>query len=264
MRRGLLLEPAVAQFYEEATGEQLVPVTPFRSGILAASPDRMTLGEKRFVEIKTHTPWVRAQYGEPYTEGVPVHIAAQVTAQVAVARRCGNLAAAQAEVHHVAAFFGDEFGVWLVRYDPAVGEEMLSRAEEWWERHMVHGEPPEVGGSQADADWIARTYPAPRIEEVRQADAETEALIVEFRQACLDASAASARKEALANRLKASIGDAAQLASSVGTFTFRLISGREIVDAKALREQYPDAYAECHRVGASYRRLDPPRGWLNE
>jgi putative phage-type endonuclease len=263
MKRGLLLESVVATYYEHETGRTLAAVAPYALGVLAASPDRYTIGnDGRLVEIKTHSPWVRSQYGEAGTGDVPPHIAAQLMAQVALARRTRHIAAAQSPVHDVAAFFGDEFATFTLQYDAELGEDLLTRAEAWWERHIVGEVPPEVGAQ--DSDWIARTFSEPRTEEIVQADAATEDLIAELRQATLDTKAATARKDALSNRLKVAIGEAAILRSSCGQFTYRLVSGGEIVDAKALRERHPDVYAEVAKARASSRRLSSPRGFADE
>jgi len=71
--------------------------------------------------------------------------------------------------------------IYRFQRDPALEQEILEHAGAWWERHMVRGEEPQVDGSEACAEWVART-PEGGLQPPRQATRTERRLLEEYVQ----------------------------------------------------------------------------------
>ncbi len=168
MRRGHVLEEVVARLYSGATGKR-VDIAP--SAVhpeydwMAASPDRNVVDDDpfdRILECKTHTAWVRDQYGEPGTDEVTDYEFIQVQHQMAVTG---------AEAVDVAILFGEnetmqlladmldsgnvtidyavtmaeqlfELAIYHVKRDEEFIATLIEAEKEFWERYVLGDEIP--------------------------------------------------------------------------------------------------------------------------
>lgn len=270
LRRGRLLEPVVAQLYEETEECELVPVPRIHmrgKPYLAASPDRLRPDARFLVEIKTHRSYIRDQYGDPWSDHVPDHILGQVIWQMHIARHAEEAMDLQ-DIAHVAAWFdADEFAIFRVQYDEDTAERMFELAMRFWHDNVLGEKPPATIGHPTELDAIKRLYPRSTEVTIR-ADEECEYAIEALRthrKAQADAEAAVARFTAL---IQQRMGEAAVLGSSQGKITWRTSkpSTRRSCDYAALQAASPDLYrqvvTETQTEGA--RRFCVPRTWTQE
>ena len=270
LRRGRLLEPVVAQLYEETEGCELMPVPRLHMRahpFLAASPDRLRPSAPCLVEIKTHRVYIRDQYGDAWSDHVPDHILGQVIWQMHICRNADE-PLDLADWAHVAAWFdADEFAIFRVQYDEDTAARMYELAMRFWHDNVLSETPPATIGHPSELDAIRRIYP--RSSEITiRADEECEAAIEALRhhrKAQAQAEAAVARFTAL---IKQRMGEAAVLESSQGPFTWRTTkpSVRRTTNYDRLREMSPDVYAQVvtETETAGTRRFCVPRTWNQE
>lgn len=154
---GNYLERAVADWYaDQNDGASLDPM----SGRVHPSIPWLSATPDRWVWHPCFRPWLlecktdrnRDAWGEPGTDQVPVHVAAQCMTQLEVTGldRCD-----------VAVLFKslDQFACYTVRRDDAVIAHILGELERWHARHIVGGEMPDLDGGHAAADYLRRRYP---------------------------------------------------------------------------------------------------------
>ena len=155
---GQYLERAVADWYRDTMDVQLLPVSgqahpehPW----LSATPDREVHDgdfqtDSWLLECKTDRD--RDAWGEPGTDQVPVHIAAQVQIQMA----CTGLARCD-----VAVLFKsrDEFACYTVPRDQAVIDAIIAQLGSWYVVHVTGGVMPALDGGNAAAEYLRRRYP---------------------------------------------------------------------------------------------------------
>ena len=266
MKRGVRFEPIVADMYTEATGRPTMAaerVVHPRFDYLTAAPDRVACGEDAapcYVELKTHSPWLRDGYGPEGTDAVPDHEYVQVTWQLHVGLQARDIEADHADI---AVLFGtDDFGVWRVQYNAELGEALETRARRFWEEHVLPEVPPEP--TAADVDFMRRVYPL-HTERVMRADEQLESLINALRVARAELAQQEEEVNALTATIQAAMGDAAVLESSHGKITWRTSKPtiRRTCDFDALKAAAPDLYARVvtEQEVPGVRRFVVPRSW---
>lgn len=135
MRWGKILEPVVAAEYARRTGQELIPLDVIRSERypwMFGHIDRWIVGSKRILECKTtRMPF---GWGEPGTDEIPLHYAAQVHHYLTVT---GN------EVCDIAVLIGgSDFRIYTVEADHTIAELLIEQQRVFWER-VQRGEPPD-------------------------------------------------------------------------------------------------------------------------
>lgn len=205
MKRGRILEPAVAQFFAEETGAKLRESTTLRHPSLSwvlATPDRIATwpdGSDTLVELKTASLSMRTEWGEPGTDEVPQQYLLQVAWTMAVT----GLSLA-----HVGVLIGgDEFRVYRLERDLELEAVLIERVGEWWERHVLREEPPELDGSDSTSRWLVSRYPrdtAPLLDATPEVDE------IFSRLCAAELAEETAKRDAdfARNELKALIGSA--------------------------------------------------------
>jgi len=266
MRRGLRFEPVVAEMYTEETGISTVPADRVfhpQFEFLVASPDRLACPDDAapfYVEIKTHTPWLRDTYGPQGTDAIPDHEYLQVMWQLHVGLRAHAIEAWHADL---AALFGtDELGIWHIEYNEELGDALESRAVRFWQDHVLPEVPPEP--TAADVDLMRRVYPL-HTERVIRADEQLESLINALREARAELARQEQHVNALTATIQAAMGDAAVLEFTGGKITWRTSKPtvRRTCDYDALKAADPDLYARVvtEQEVPGVRRFGVPRSW---
>jgi predicted phage-related endonuclease len=162
---GLLLEPTVIYLYTQermAAGDtwesmEYAPGTMVADGV-GASPDLLLYEEEglRDVQIKT---------SQHYWDRVPDHIIDQVHIEHYVITRSGGPCL---DVVHVPTLVrGRDYRTWEVVIDLDYQRQLVELGREWWQRHMVEGEPP-VHDPGSDVQVRLR-YPRPERGDLRTA-----------------------------------------------------------------------------------------------
>lgn len=230
MRRGRLLEPAVAEWYAEETGAELREVGTLQHPtrpIVIASPDRLArlAGEERVLEIKTAAGRLAEQWGRPGSDEVPAHYLAQVAWEMAVT----DLPRADLAV----LIAGEDFRIYRFERDLELEGYLFELAERFWVDCVEAGRPPALDGSEAARRWLHLRFPEER-GPVRQAGPQEEHWAAELREALAQADAAERRVETARNHLKALIGDAEGLLGRFGTVRWTRSRSSTRVDWEAV------------------------------
>lgn len=230
MKRGRILEPALADWYAEDTGATLefAPTLRHPSSLIAvATPDRFAslAGERWVLELKTANFRTLSQWGEAGTDKVPKHYLAQVAWEMA----CADLERADLAV----LVAGDDFRIYHLRRDRELEAMLLEEAEKFWRDYVLTKTPPPVDGSDSFEDWLLARYPAHQ-SGLLEATPEAEALARELRAAQEALEPNEARLDAAKNQLRALIGDAEGLVGSFGKITWRKSKDSERTDWEAV------------------------------
>lgn len=149
---GRYLERATLDWYDDAQGckterncaPRVHPVHDFAS----CTPDARNVT----INVQAKTDRDRNAWGEPGTDQVPVHIAAQVQ---------GEMAILECDVTHVPVYFKghDLFALYVVQRDEAVIAHIFEAMGAWHARHIVGGEMPALDGGNAAASYLRKRYP---------------------------------------------------------------------------------------------------------
>jgi hypothetical protein len=264
MRRGTWMEEPISRWYAATTGEDVLGMRPIRHPehpYLWASPDRVRW-DGRIVEIKSHVPWMRDQYGEPGTDEVPERTLWQVQWQMHL-HKLDDPGAAQ-DCADVCACFGEEPLIWTVPYDREMGAYAERVGVEAWAL-IQSGELPEVSGHQSDTEYLAKRWSRSEDRIVVATDvvrADVEALA----KARHDLKIAEDAVATAENRVKAYMESADVLdAGDLGRITWRSTkdSTRRRVDPERLERLYPEVAADVieETVVPGTRRFVVPRSW---
>ena len=145
----------------------------------------------------------------------------------------------------------------VVERDDALIVELLERLDAWWYAHCdPHGPltAPPLDASEASATWVKRSFP--RESAGMRAATEDEARLVSewaATKALLDETQSATN--ALKHALQAAIGDHEGLTIDGGKVTWKAQAGANRLDAKLLRERFPEAAAACTVQGEPTRVL---------
>jgi len=221
--RGILLENAVAEFYEMETGRQ----TRRSNGIVRlkhlpwvmASLDRTIVGEDGLVEIKTSTSprWS--------LHPVPPEVVAQVQWQMFVTN---------APWCDVAVLLGGlVFRIERVKPDAAYQAQLYRKAEEFRELLATKTPPPLQG---EDSDALASVTPWNGLEEWAQADAGIDRVAQLYAEKNYEAKLLDQELQNLAISLKEAIGEKAGVVGEGWSATWKQNKSSQKVDYKLLLE----------------------------
>jgi putative phage-type endonuclease len=221
MEMGHRLEPIVADLLAERLDNHyvLTETGTWRADSpdwALATPDRLAqceMGDEN-VELKTTT--VYDDWGPDESDEIPVHYRAQVQWQM----YCTGL-----QRTHVGVLFkGNHFRHYVVDRDETDIQSMLAAADLFMQR-LRDDNPPPVDGSEATLDTLRRLHPDLVDEDVTL----PQHLIREWREASSDLTAAKARKELLANEIRAVLGAAAR---GIDGSTGEVVVARQVFDRK--------------------------------
>ncbi len=147
-RLGIALESALAEHYASEASHSVTP-----GGFAAHLTSRVVHGHLDFLvgdgngfrgplgvlEIKTAADvGAYKQWGEPGSDDVPAHVLIQCQTYLAITGLpwCD-----------VAALIQGRFAVYRIDAKPSLHDKLVVKAERWWERHIIAGDPPPLDGS---------------------------------------------------------------------------------------------------------------------
>jgi predicted phage-related endonuclease len=274
LQRGQRWESAVLAEYEDESGrEVLTPSTAVQldGGIvvlanrrvpwLRETPDAFAIdrrGELGQVEAKTAVQahvWspepgiVIERWDDAHASLIPPHIAIQGYVQLIVT-----------DLPWVDVCALVPRGRWLtLRYvrlerDVDTQQQLESALTEWRERHLLHGEPPAVDGSEACNHYLARAFPSASGARKPQRGAAPDELarMVELAEVRQQIKALEARADLLRNELlQRAEGHKLTVGFKTGPYGQTEISaGRLSVDLEGLRREAPELVARHEHRGA--------------
>lgn len=248
-KRGNILEPAVAEWFEQTYPEyktaSVVPPAIYRHGRCSATPDRVYKewnGNVTICEIKTTRIHVDA-------ENLPQKWFLQAMYQAAVMLKGFNLKADFVYVAWLDA--GLNFGAQVFLPDYEFGERLMQSAEDWYSRHVIHGEPPEP----VTAEDVKRMYPKSSQKSLQANDSilEVYTKAVESKRRI---EAAEAEYEVYTDALKLAMRDAEELEYMGNTLvTWKSSKDTTRFDAKALKEAQPELYEKFTKISPGARQF---------
>jgi len=174
-RIGLLLEPAVSQLYEDATGRKLVipPASQVSADhpVIRANPDRMT--DDGVINVQLKTAGFRTdEWGETGTDEVPMHYLIQVQHEMIVTGQ---------KMSHLAVLFLQtrEFAYYVIEAYNQLQTDIITVEEDFWRDFVLKQTPPEPTWKHPTTlDLIRRYYRKVAGGEVGELAAESTAAFV--------------------------------------------------------------------------------------
>lgn len=244
MKMGHMLEPVVAQLWAEESGDAMIEgsdrdfiVTNDDYGFASVSPDRYFAGrDGREYVVECKTTSLRVD-----EECLPKSWYCQLQYQLAVTDLPRGVIAWLSngrEFGHVDYERNDEFCDWL-----------LKRVEDFWES-LQSGAAPEA--TPEDADFVFKKLGVPG--STTTASPETIAAITRYRELRDAVRDAEAEMDNLAKSIKLAMGSSECLVADGNTLaTWKVRKGSRTIDAKKLKENYPQAYDACARSSEQTR-----------
>lgn len=247
-RRGHIIEPALVQHYARTRGVELTPGPPISSPpIIAADgwrscrPD--ATGAGIVVEAKTTRRW--DGWGADGTDHVPVHYAAQVAWQLSVMDADRGALVAYCPMD-------DDVRVYDLVRNRALEARLVAKVRAWMEAHVWGPEP--VQPAPLPMSLVAERYRDGGSEDAAMLDPDALDLALARRLAQLVAAgkALDAEQERIKAQLCERIGKARGLR---GIATWSAQDGRETIDTKRLRAEWPDIARQVTSTGKPSRRF---------
>jgi predicted phage-related endonuclease len=262
---GTIIEPLILARYAQERGVEVQPGPPLdEPGLwhpeipfLAVRPDGLVPALNRVLEAKAPRELDDDEWGPAGSDEVPVYYTVQVAAQLAVANRLWGTEDADLAV--LARAERRRWRVWQVfelHRDPVAEAGMLARLRDWYERHVVDGEPPGLDGTAAASVVLQRVWsPVDRVEAANDDDVRRWRELLQVRDAIAELEA---RKRELEQELQRRMADATVLQGPGGQrlATWRPRKGSTRIDLDALRRDHPDiaqAYARESEPGRTFR-----------
>lgn len=251
---GSALEPGLRDLAAKTLGCVIKPAPWVRHPTLSyvgASPDGLCTYSawRRNLELKVcsmHSPYI-AQWGDDGTDETPHPYWCQAQVQMA----CTGLV----ETDLVALVAG-ELRLFVVKYDAEAADMLCQGANDWYERHVLDGEPLTPDASEAYADLLAFRFPRDNGQVIQGDESAAEAVAAwrEHREARLAAEKAEAEAYAVVTTL---LGSAATLETSAGVVTYESQATAPRINWRALvaSQKIPHDVIDSFTVRGSYRVL---------
>jgi len=153
----------------------------------------------------------------------------------------------------VVLYRGTSIREYTMERDPELSDRLLELAGEWWQKHVVGGEPPPVESSQACTQALTVAAGAPVGD--RPMDDELAAAARRYDELRDESKRIDARVKQAANELRALMGDSEESSGSGIKVTWKDGSPPERVDLEQLEQEYPEAYEACRYIGQAARTL---------
>ena len=158
MKMGTLLEPIIAEIYEETTHRKLKEcelIVHKDYNFIRGTPDRMVDGEELGLEIKTlrsFNPFCKKSgsgWGEQYTDEIPQHYFLQVMWYMLLTEKPAFDVAALAG--------GQEFRIYTVYRDKDLEKLLIDKAEEFWRKKVLERNHPEISEHKSPASYYSQS-----------------------------------------------------------------------------------------------------------
>jgi putative phage-type endonuclease len=214
---GRLLEDPVAQAYAKRTGVELErvegvvrdPKTPFLGG----HPDRLVVGAKKGVEVKT------VQFGfEKWSKpGEPVRVPQDYFVQ------CQHyMMVTGYELWDLVGLFGlNKIRWYTLERNERVISALRAKDEAFWERYVVGPDLPPIEPSERATAWLKGHHPAPKSDELVVANPEQAETVAHWLEAKGSRETFEAEEEKWKIRVQAAIGDATGITADGVSVTWK-------------------------------------------
>ena len=241
---GQVLEPAIAAMYERKTNRELVQVKGIvrhsEYPCIIGTPDRLVVGERRGVELKSEHAFVD-KFGDPGTDEVPEYYAVQCMQYMAIE---------EFDAWDLALLHGGaKFAIYTLNRNREVEIEMIRLLCDWWDRHVVADVPPPIDGSESATRYLANEFRRNARPLADANEVETK-LALELGRIRAQFAELEDYKKLLENRIRQAIGDRDGIRGSFGKVTWKRTKDGTEIDFEA-------AYTDAMREMANVFRLLP-------
>ena len=259
MEWGLRHERAIAEkFAENHPDLHLAPGGLYRHPAtrwMLATPDRLAYDHPcpgdyvcngctpELVQIKTTHSW--DEWGEPGTNQIPAHYAAQVQQEMTV------MGAEKCWVPVLCA--GNSYREYLVEYNPADADTIRQAGGDFMHR-LITGDAPDVDGSAATTRTLKQLHPSV-VDEVVTIPLPLADQYTVRRALLKDAEAAYAE---VSNQILALLGDARTAAADGRRIASRSVYEQRRIDSKRLKADHPDLWDQ-YATTATIAKLTPTK-----
>ena len=240
MHWGHNLESVIADEYSRVTGNLVEPGVHAECGCRLGNTDGMVPKAKRILEIKTASPFMAKEWGEPGTDEIPEYYLTQVQWYL------GLLPEDEYEGADVPVLIGgNDFRIYRVERNPELIGQLIEIGEAWWRDHVVADVAPEPDGTLED--MRARLALHPKDDgSVLSSTPEIDALARELAEAKEAMKAAEIQVDALELQLKNIIGASSGIKARDWSCTWKASKDTLKVDWEAA----------CIRAGVSSDIID--------
>lgn len=201
---GTLLEPQIAAKYEKQTGVALEKGLflkhreyPFFGGHL----DYVRKGEEHGVEIKLVGHRSLHRWSEPGPgQLVPEEYYIQAFWYMILTGYPKWDLAAQKE-------FARKLAIYTLDYDPEFAKKVVEICHQWWDTYVVGNQPPPMGGSKGEDEWLKKTFPVNLSKEIVRLARKDWSVFEQLREAEERKTKLDKEYEALRSEVKRIIGE---------------------------------------------------------
>tara|TARA_Y100000593_G_scaffold6306_1_gene12026 strand:+ start:1592 stop:2524 length:933 start_codon:yes stop_codon:yes gene_type:complete len=164
------------------------------------------------------------------------------------------ICAPEVEVWNAASFLPMSFtqGLYTVERNKEAEEMVLEKAREWWQKHIINGDPPEVDASTDCTSGLVKMYPHIK-HEMREASVEEDARLTELWRLNQEAKKITEDKKRLLNQICSEIGDSKGIKGSDCYVNWSETKGATRLDSKALKAAHPEVWDEFAVTGKPSR-----------
>lgn len=245
---GTKLEAVIADHWAEKNGKRVARCgTVYRNDCpwLIANVDRLVIGEKAGLEIKTTNAFNGDEWRED-AEGQ--HIPDTYYWQCMHYMLVTGL-----PVWYVAVLIGGQQYVQMtLPRDEAAIQQLWEAEKKFWEENVLQKKPPLVDGSCSTADALEIEFPGGEPGPV-DLTVEAEAIYTVLQQSKEKKKEAEASIKECGNKIKALMGDIEEARISGHKVTWKTYPGKTKVDEKKLQAEFPDVYEKVLKIGKETR-----------
>ena len=250
MKLGNALEPVIGSLLQDERGWSLVHMNETARHIkapnVAASPDFLSADKTFGVETKAIFRTAH-EWGDEGSLDVPVRYLTQVHL---------NMAVWDMPVWYLAALIGPDLKVYRVERDEALEAFMVERLQEWYEKHVVAGDPVEL--TERDMpDYVRAKYPTAG-GQMLESTPEVDELVQKYRMLKEQHSTLGVEVSLAETRICNAIANADGITGSWGKVTWRNVAGRRTTKWKEVAEAVnapADVIEKFTTTGESSRRF---------
>lgn len=243
---GTVLEEPVARRFEEATGKRVRRAGMMQSTTspwLLANVDRLVVGEKAGLEIKTTNAFSAKDWAE---DNLPDSYYWQCQHYMMVTGL---------PLWYIAVLIGGNHFAYkpIPRHDGDI-KELFAAEKRFWEVNIQQGIMPDIDGSDATTKAIEGQFAGGN--EIPVELPSEAAMVLELLDNFKDRETEIKEKiQEQKNKLMLMLGDYEAGIIGDRKITYKTQKGRVTVDSKKLKKEYPDIYAACTKQGKPMRVL---------
>jgi putative phage-type endonuclease len=202
-------------------------------------------GSRGVLECKTTSAWNKDEWTQ---NEVPQAYMVQVQHYLAVTGL---------EKAYIAVLIGgNRYDHWFIDRDEELIEIIIEAEKNFWENHIVAGEPPALNYGLDGSEILDKLYPAQESTDAEIDLTETERggeLLRNIYDTQQTIKALKADEEAYKNELKDLIKDKETAIHTLAKITWKAPKPREVIDEDKLIELFPDVYEQVKSTKASKR-----------